>query len=305
MTSYLVRRLGRIVLVWLGITLVTFLLLRLTGDPARAILGELASDSAVREFRHIHGLDRPVPVQYVSFVAGLLRGDFGKSLRYAQLILPILVERIPATLELAGASLAISAVFGILIGVFAALRRDSAVDYLARGLIILGQGIPIFVLGLLLILLFGAKLHWLPTGGRGTWRHLIMPAAVLGFNLMSLTVRVSRSAVLDTIQANFVRTARSKGLQEHAVIWRHVLRNAALPIVSVLGVQMAALLSGGILTETIFSWPGVGRLLISAIMGRDFTLVQSAVVVIATAVVAVNFLVDLLYSLLDPRIRYG
>jgi ABC-type dipeptide/oligopeptide/nickel transport system permease component len=305
MRSFLVRRLGRIILVWLGITLVTFLLLRVTGDPARAVLGELASDAAVQEFRHLNGLDRPLVVQYISFVTGLLHGDFGKSLRYMQPILPILLERIPATLELAAASLAISGIFGVLIGIFAAVRRNSVWDYLARGLIMLGQGIPIFVLGLLLILLFGAKLHLLPTGGRGTWKNLLMPAFVLGFNLMSLTVRVTRSAVLDIIQQNYVRTARSKGLKEQAVLFRHVLRNAALPIASVLGVQTASLLSGGIITETIFSWPGVGRLLISAILGRDFTLVQSAVVVIATAVVLVNFLVDYLYSLLDPRIRFG
>lgn len=305
MARYLIHRLGRVVLVWLGITLVTFLLLRLTGDPARAILGELAADSAIQEFRHLHGLDRPVAEQYFSFVTGLLRGDFGTSLRYAQPILPILVERIPATLELAGASLAVSALLGIPIGAFAALHRDSPLDYLARGLILLGQAIPIFVLGLLLILLFGAELHWLPTGGRGTWRHLVLPAGFLGFNLMSLTVRVTRSAILDTIQQNFVRTARGKGLRETDVIWRHVLRAAALPILSILGVQMAALLSGGIITETIFSWPGVGRLLISAIMGRDFTLVQSAVVVIGTGVVVVNFLVDMVYGLFDPRIRYS
>lgn len=305
MTAYLIRRLGRVILVWLGITLVTFALVRLTGDPARLALGQFATDHALQEFRHLHGLDRPWSAQYISFIGGLLRGDFGTSIRYAQPILPILLERIPATLQLAVASLAISSLIGIPVGVLAALRRDSLADYLSRGLIVVAQAIPIFVLGLLLILFFGAELRWLPTGGRGTLKHIIMPASVLGFNLMALTVRVTRSAVLDIMGQNYVLTARSKGLRERAVLGRHMLRNAALPILTILGVQTAALLSGAIITETVFSWPGVGRLLVSAIFARDFSLIQSAVVLISTAVVLVNFVVDYLYGLLDPRITYG
>jgi peptide/nickel transport system permease protein len=301
-TRYLLARLARLVLVWVGITLATFALLRLSGDPARLILGELASAEAVREFRRLHGLDRPLPAQYLAFVGGVVVGDFGRSLRFEQPILPIIVERLPATLERAGASLALSFLLGVPLGVAAALRRDGAVDYVARGLVLVGQGVPNFLLAILLILLFGVRLRWLPTGGRGTWAHLVLPGIVLSFILLPLTVRVTRATMLDVLGRAYVRTARSKGLRESAVLGRHALRNAALPVLTILGVQAASLLGGSVVTETVFSWPGVGRLIVSAIFARDFPLVQSAVLVVATAVVLVNFVVDSLYSVIDPRI---
>jgi peptide/nickel transport system permease protein len=302
LTTHLLARLLRLILVWIGITLATFCLLRLSGDPARLVLGELASTDALREFRHLHGLDRPLPEQYMAFVAGVLAGDFGRSLRFEQPILPIILERLPATLELALGSLALSFAVGVPLGVAAALRRDRPVDYVARGLVLLGQGVPNFLLAILMILLFGVGLHWLPTGGRGTWSHLVLPATVLSLLLLPLTVRVTRATMLDVISQDYVRTARSKGLREGTVLGRHALRNAALPILTILGVQTASLLGGSIVTETIFSWPGVGRLIVSAIFARDFPLVQAAVLVVATAVVAVNFVVDSLYGVLDPRI---
>lgn len=302
MSRYLLARLLRLVLVWIGITLVTFLLLRLTGDPARMVLGELASAEAVREFGRRQGFDRPLTEQYLAYVGGVLVGDFGRSLRFEQPILPIVLQRLPATLELAGASLAFASLAGIPLGILAALRRDSSLDYLARGLVLVAQGIPNFFLAILLILFFGVHLGWLPTGGRGTWPHLVLPAAVLGFVLLPLTVRVTRATMLDVISQNYVRTARGKGLRETTVLGRHALRNAALPILTVLGVQTASLLGGSIVTETVFSWPGLGRLIVSAIFARDFPLVQSAVLMVATAVVLVNFLVDLLYGVFDPRV---
>lgn len=302
MTAYVLARLVRLVLVWVGITLITFYLVRLTGDPARLVLGELATQEAVREFNRLHGLDRPLAAQYLAYVAGVLGGDFGRSLRFEQPILPIILERLPATLELAGASLALSALVGVGLGVAAALRRDSAVDHLARGLVLLAQGVPNFFLAILMIMFFGVYLHWLPTGGRGTWQHLVLPAAVLSFVLLPLSVRVTRATMLDVLGQQYVRTARSKGLGEVAVLGRHALRNAALPILTILGVQTASLLGGAIVTETVFSWPGVGRLIVSAIVARDFPLVQSAVLVVATAVVLVNFAVDLLYGVFDPRV---
>jgi peptide/nickel transport system permease protein len=301
-TGYLAARLLRLVLVWVGVTLAAFALLRLTGDPARLILGDLAGAEAVREFRRLHGLDRPLPEQYLAFVGGVLVGDFGRSLRFEQPILPIILERLPATGELAGASLLLSVAVGVPLGMAAALRRDRPVDYLARGLVVVGQGVPNFLLAILLILFFGVHLRWLPTGGRGTWLHLVLPAAVLSFVLLPLTVRVTRATVLDVVSRHYVRTARAKGLSEPAVLGRHALRNAALPILTVLGVQAAGLLGGSIVTETVFSWPGVGRLIVSAIFARDFPLVQGAVLVVATAVVLVNFVVDTLYGVLDPRI---
>ena len=302
MKGYLFVRLVRLVLVWLGVSLITFLLLRLAGDPARLVLGDFASVEAIREYRSLHGLDRSWPEQYLSFIGGLLQGDFGRSLRYQAPILPIVLERVPATAELAGASLVISIILGVALGIIAALRKDSLVDYVARGIVLLAQGIPNFFLAILLVLFFSVQLRWLPTGGRGTWQQLILPAFVLSFVLMPLTVRVTRSSLLDIISQNYVRTARAKGLKERMVFLRHVLRNSALPIITILGVQTATILSGSIVTETIFSWPGIGRLIVSAIIGRDFPLVQVAVLIIATAVVIVNFLVDLLYGILDPRI---
>lgn len=301
MRQYVFRRLGRLVLALLGVTLITFLLLRLTGDPARVVLGQLASDEAIQQFNREHGLDRPWPEQYVAFLWKALQGDLGQSLRYEQSNFSILLERVPATLRLAGASLILTFVIGLPLGIIAALRRDTTVDYLARGLVLLAQGIPNFFLAILLILFFGVYLGWLPTGS-DSFKHLILPAFVLSFVQLPLTVRVTRSAVLDIIGQSYIRTARSKGLPERLVLVRHVLRNAALPILTILGVQVALLMSGAVVTETVFSWPGIGRLIVSAILARDFPLVQSIVFVIAMAVVVVNFLVDILYGILDPRI---
>ena len=240
MTGYLAARVLRLVLVWIGITLGTFGLLRLSGDPAQLILGELASAEAVREFRRLHGLDRPLPAQYAAFVGGIVVGDFGRSLRFEQPILPIILERLPATLELAGGSLALSVLLGVPLGIAAALRRDRPIDYLARGLVVVAQGVPNFLLAILLILLFGVRLRWLPTGGQGTWSHLVLPAVVLSFVLLPLTVRVTRATMLDVLGRAYVRTARSKGLRESTVLGRHALQNAALPILTIIGVHAMA-----------------------------------------------------------------
>ena len=204
MKSYLLLRLVRLVLVWLGVSLITFLLLRLTGDPARLVLGDFASDKAIQQYRAEHGLDRSWPEQYLTFIGGVLQGDFGRSLRYEAPILPIILERVPASAELAGASLLISLVFGVSLGVVAALRRDTAIDFVARGIVLIAQGIPNFFLAILLVILFGVQLHWLPTGGTGTWQHLVLPSLVLSFVLMPLTVRVTRSAMLDIVAQNYV-----------------------------------------------------------------------------------------------------
>lgn len=302
MSQWVAWRLVRMFLVWIGVTLVAFLLLRLTGDPARVVLGEFASPSAMAAYRAEQGLDRPWPAQYVNFVSKALRGDLGTSLRFREPNLKVIVERLPATLELALASLLISALVGVPLGVMTALRRDSAFDVVARGLVLLALGIPNFFLAILFVLLFGVELGWLPTGGRGGLRHLVMPAVVLSFLLLPLTVRITRSSVLDNLSMDYVRTARGKGVGSRAIVWRHVLRNASLPVVTVLGVQSALLLSGAVVTETIFSWPGIGRLLVTSITGRDFPLVQSAILVVSTGVVLIGFFVDLCYAALDPRL---
>ncbi len=237
MGEYFLRRLVRIALVWLGISLITFFLLRLTGDPARNVLGELATQEAVEQYRRQEGLDRPLPEQYLKFVSGAIVGDFGRSLRYQQPILPIILERLPATLELAAASLFISFAVGVPLGIIAALKKDKAIDFFARGLVLLAQGIPNFFLAILLILLFGVTLRWLPTGGRGTLQHLILPALVLSFILLPLTVRVTRAAILDVMNQNYVRMARAKGMRENSILLNHMVRNASLPILTILGVH--------------------------------------------------------------------
>jgi len=302
MTQYVVRRIARLVLVWIGVSLVSFLILRLSGDPARTVLGDFASLSALEAYRAQHGLDRPWPVQYLDFLVRTTRGDLGMSLRFQQPNREVIFERLPATLELAAASLFLSVVLGVPLGVLAALRRGTILDFVARGLVLFAQGVPNFFLAILFILLFGVQLGWFPTGGRGDLRYLVMPAVVLSFVLLPLTLRVTRSSVLDILDKDFVRTARGKGLRALTVLTRHVLRNAALPIVTVIGVQSALLLSGAIVTETVFSWPGIGRLLVSSITGRDFPLVQAIVLVTATGVVAITFVVDLWYVSLDPRV---
>jgi len=297
-----VRSIIRIIMVWVGITLVTFFLLRLTGNPARIVLGQFASDAVIQEFNQKHGLDQPLLIQYISYITNVLRGDLGTSWRFAEPILPIIMERVPATLELAFASLAFSSFVGILLGVLAALKRETPFDYLSRGLVLLAQGIPNFFLALLFIILFGVILGWLPTGGRGDFKHLVLPAIVLGLYLMPLTLRTTRGAVLDILEQNYVRTARGKGVRENSVVWRHVFRNAAIPIVTIFGVQIATLFSGAIITETIFSWPGVGRLIVAAVTGRDFPVIQGIVLIISTVVVIINLIVDILYRVIDPRI---
>lgn len=297
------RKLVQFLMVWVGISLVTFFLLRLTGNPARIVLGEFASDTAIAKFNQENGLDQPLATQYISYITNVLRGDFGKSWRYHTPILQMIVERVPATLELAFASLAFSTLMGIPLGVLAALKTEKPLDYMSRGLVLVAQGIPNFFLAILLILFFGVTLRWLPTGGRGGVIHLIMPTIVLGFYLMPLTLRTTRGAVLDILQQNYVRTARGKGIKEGSVVWRHVFRNAAIPVVSILGVQIATLFSGAIVTETIFSWPGIGRLIVSGVTGRDFPVVQGIVLIISTVVVIINLLVDVIYRIIDPRIR--
>lgn len=305
MQPYLIRRAGRLLLVWIGISLVTFVMLRLTGDPARMTLGEQAPDATIAEFNREYGLDKPVAVQYLTYIGGVLVGDFGRSYRYSEPILKLVMERVPATLELSLASLFLALAFGLPLGVFAALRQDSTLDYVVRSLVLVAQAIPNFFLAILAILLLSVQLQWLPTGGRGTVAHLIMPAFVLSFTLLGLMLRITRSAMLDTLNKPFVWTARSKGLHERAVILRHALRNAWIPVITILGVQIANLLSGAIVTETVFSWPGLGRLMITAIVARDFPLVQCAVLMIASAVVVVNFVVDMVYAFLDPRITFN
>jgi peptide/nickel transport system permease protein len=304
MRRYVLRRLLETLPVFAGILVITFLLTRLSGDPTDLLLPPNATDEAREAFRALHGLDRPLWQQFFSFASLALLGDFGNSLRFEQPAMSLVLERLPATAELAAATLAIAIFLGIPAGVIAASRRGQTSDVAIRTLTLLGQAVPSFVLGVIGIMIFAVWLRWLPTGGHGTLAHLVLPALTLALHLLALIARVTRSCMLDVLKQDYVRTARAKGVVERTVIWLHALRNAFIPVLTVIGLQVGLLLGGVVVTETIFSWPGVGRLAIQAIYSRDFPVVQAVVFVFATIFVLVNLLVDLLYAILDPRISF-
>jgi peptide/nickel transport system permease protein len=307
MYKFLLRRILQTIPVLLGISIAVFSLTRLTGDPAALILGVEATPEALERFRQENGLNDPIPVQYVRFLRGALRGDFGQSIRYREPALELFAERVPATLQLAGASMLLAIAFGIPMGVIAALNRNSWVDNLMRFLTLFGQAVPTFYIGLMLIILVAVRLTWLPTGGRGggDLEHVILPAVTLATYLVALIARFTRSSMLEVLEQDYVRTARAKGLQEQRVIGVHVLKNAMLPVVTVIGLQVGGLLSGAVITETVFAWPGIGRLAIQAVFQRDFPVVQVTVMITALVFVMTNLFVDLIYGFLDPRIRFG
>lgn len=300
---FLVRRLAQLLVVLVGVSAVVFGIVRLTGDPVVILLGEAATPQAVAELRAELGLDRPIYVQYVRFVANALRGDFGRSLRYQQSALSLFAERLPATLELTAAALCLALVIGLPVGVMAALRPQSVFDSMVRAVALIGQAVPGFYLGLVAIIVFGAHYKLLPTGGRGTPAQLVMPAVTLAAYQIAIVARFARGAMLEILGEDYIRTAHAKGLARLRVVVRHALRNALIPVVTILALQFGTLLSGAVVTETVFAWPGVGRLAVQAIYTRDFAVVQVTVMVTAVLFVVINLLTDVLYVLLDPRIR--
>jgi peptide/nickel transport system permease protein len=304
MAAYAVRRLFQFAPTLLIILLLTFTLSRLTGDPARLVLGLGASEEAVQQFRRTHGLDQPVPVQFLRYVLQVLQGDLGVSLRYQEPVLQLFLQRLPATLQLGLSALLLSSVSGVAAGVYCAVSWGTLPERFISLLVLVGQAVPGFLLGLLAILLFA--LHWrlLPAGGHGGAAHLLLPTLTLGLNLMALTARFSRSALLEVLSQDYVRTARAKGLAARTVLYRHALRNALVPILTLVATQSAVLFSGAVVTETVFSWPGIGRFAVEAILSRDFPVIQGTVLILTVLVLLVNLVVDLSYGLLDPRIRY-
>jgi peptide/nickel transport system permease protein len=258
MGTYILRRVVQVIPTFIGISLITFFVLRLTGDPATMVLGEMATEEALQEYRARFGLDDPLHVQYLRYIGGLMTGDMGVSLRYSEPVGRLLLERLPATLQLGASALLFAIAIGIPVGIFSALSPNKVLDFLIRTIVLLGQAIPGFYLGILLIMLFSVKLGWLPTGGRGDFRHLILPTITLGTALAALIVRFTRSAMLDVMRNDYIRTANAKGLQRQTVVLRHALRNAMIPLVTIIGLQTAAIFSGAIVTETVFSWPGGG-----------------------------------------------
>ena len=277
--------------------------MRLSGDPVPLLLPPEAPRSEIFRVRAELGLDRPLPVQYVIFLVNALRGDFGRSIHFRQPAFRVVLGYLPATFELGLSAFALALVVAVPIGVVSAMRRNSVVDQATMGLALVGQAAPTFFIGILLILIVSLKLGLLPTSGRGDWRYLVLPALTLGAFAMASIARLTRSAVLEVLRADYIRTARAKGLAETLVVAKHTLKNAAVPIVTITGLQFGTLLGGAVVTETVFAWPGIGRLAIQSIYNRDYPIVQCTVFLSAVLFIVINFCIDLIYGLLDPRVR--
>lgn len=305
MFAYLLQRLALVLVVVWGAATLAFVLLYLSGDPTNLLLPLDAAPEVREAFRRAQGYDQPVYVQYVRYLGDLVRGDFGVSLRSNQPALELVLESFPPTLRLAGLSLLVAVLLAVPAGVIAAQRRGSVTEFLLMSGALLGQAMPVFWLGLMLILIFGLNLRWLPISGSGSWQHYVLPVATLATFSAASIARLTRSGVLGELQSDHVRTAKAKGVRASGVLYKHALRNAAIPVVTIIGLQLGTLVSGAIITETIFAWPGIGRFVLLAVSQRDFPVVQASVVVFALLLALINLLVDLAYLALDPRIRYG
>jgi peptide/nickel transport system permease protein len=302
---YLLRRTLQALPLLLLASLAVFLLIHITpGDPVRLMLGEQASDEQVAAVRARMGLDRSLPEQYLSFLGRALRGDLGMSIRAVRPTAELIGLALPATLLLAAAALFLAVIIGLPVGILAALRPGGLFDNLALFLALLGQSIPSFWLGLTLISFMALRWRLLPTSGYGEWQHLVLPACSLAPFLAGLIIRITRTSFIEVLRQDYIRTAYAKGFALSPVLFRHALRNAVLPIVTILGLQTGALLGGAVVTETVFGWPGVGHLAVNALSDRDYPVVQAVVLVSALIFIGINLLVDLAYSILDPRIRY-
>jgi peptide/nickel transport system permease protein len=302
---FLVRRILLTVPVVLGVATLVFSLIHLVpGDPVQSMLGESAAPADITELRGRLGLDRPLIVQYGRFLAGLAKGDLGTSLRTNQPVAAAIGERLPATFELAIAAMALAMLFAVPLGIIAAVRAGTHVDHAATTLALIGISMPNFWLGPILAIVFSVMLGWLPVSGRGTLGHLVLPAITLAAPLSAVLARMTRASVIEELRELYVLAARARGVSRVRAVLRHAFRNSLIPIVTVLGLQFGAVLTGAVITETIFAWPGVGRLLIQSIGFRDYPLVQGCILLIAVTYVSMNLLTDLVYGFLDPRIRY-
>jgi peptide/nickel transport system permease protein len=305
MAAFLVRRLLlTLPVVWIVVTLVFALIHLVPGDPIAQMLGEGAPAPEIQRLRHELGLDRPLLAQYKTYVIGIAKGDLGVSFRNQQSVSRAIAERFPATLELTIAAIVVSLILAVPAGVAAAVKRGRLADKAIGMFSLFGVSMPNFAIGPLLILLFSIALGMLPVSGRGGLSHLILPAATMGLGLAAITTRMVRGSMLEELQQDYMRTARAKGLPERTALFKHALRNGLLPVVTILGLQAGALLAGAIITETIFAWPGLGRLTVQAINARDYPLLQGCILTISLTYIAINLLTDVVYSVIDPRIRY-
>ena len=305
MQRYILSSVAQAAVVLLGVLILVFFMVRATGDPARLMLAREASPEQVEAFRHKMGFDRHWSVQFGDFVLKAMAGDFGDSLHYRLPALPLILERLPASVQLAGTALLMAIVVGVPLGLIGGARQGGIWDIVGRGVGLFGQTVPSFWLALLMIIVFAVRLGWLPTSGRDTPQSVLMPAFVLSLATMGRLVRLTRSSILEIMGDDYIRTARSKGLSPRVVYFRHALRNAAIPLISVIGVQFGYMLGGSVLVESVFAWPGLGRMAIEAISIRDFPLVQAIALFSSVVVVALNLVTDFAYALIDQRIRYG
>lgn len=311
MFRYIIRRLLQSVVVVLGVSLLVFVILYQTGDPVILMASPDATQEQIDQLRENLGFNRPWYIQYLDFIKDAAQGDFGTSLRQGQPVFDLIIERLPATLRLAVSAFALSVILSIPVGILSATKRNSIWDNMAMAFALLGQSLPIFFLGVMLIYIFAGRLGWLPSFGQGdgslgsTLQHLVLPAVTLGTFSLARNARLVRSTLLEVLGLDYIKTARAKGLSEGIVVYRHALKNALIPVVTIFGLEFGTLLGGAIITETVFAWPGVGRMIILAIQQRDFPLVVGSVMILAMMFVVLNLIVDILYGVIDPRVRYN
>jgi ABC-type dipeptide/oligopeptide/nickel transport system permease component len=303
MQRYVLRRIFQSLLTLLVLSLLIFVVCRLTGDPVLLMLPDDASHEDVAQLRTALGLDRPLPVQYWLFLRSAMQGDFGRSIKGQVPVLDLIKERLPNSIKLAIVSLLITIVLAFPLGVMAAVKKGSAIDTLANLIAVLGQSLPQFWVGIVLIQIFAVRLRWLPVAGTGSLWHYILPGFTLGWFLVAGIMRLLRSSMLDVLDSEFVKLARIKGVPGWSVVWKHALKNAVMPVLTFAAIYLAILITGAILVETVFAWPGIGQLIYQGIVYRDFPVIQAVVLLTAVIVVTVNFVVDITYAYLDPRIR--
>jgi ABC-type dipeptide/oligopeptide/nickel transport system permease component len=305
MRRYIARQLVQLVVVVFGISILSFGILHVIGDPVLLLLPQNAGKEEFERYRHLLGLDRPIYVQYWTFASRAVQGDFGRSWYGDAPAFRLVIERMPPTIYLTLAGLGVALLIAIPLGTLAALRRHSFVDTLCTMVAVAGQALPLFWLGIMLIIVFAVRLKLLPASGYGTWQHFLMPAFCLGAAIAPITMRLVRSGLIEVMNMDYIKTARAKGMAERPVVWKHAFRNACIPVVTVLGLQFGQLLGGAIITETVFAWPGVATLTVDSIRNQDFPVVQCAVVLLALVIVVVNLVVDVAVAVIDPRIRTG
>ena len=304
MRRFILVRLMLGIVTLIGVSIIIFVASRLSGDVALLLAPQDATEQEIQEIRVQYGLDKPIPVQFYSFAQNALKGDFGRSIRYREPAMEMVLRRLRASLELVLTAFLISVTTGILLGTISATRSGSWLDQGGKLFALFGQAMPSFWVGIMAILVFSVYLGWLPTSGRGTLSHLLLPASAIAWYSVASTMRVTRSSMLDVLDSEYIKTARLKGAPEGLVIWKHALKNALIPVAGLSGMQLSHMIGGAVIVENIFSWPGLGSLLVEAVYARDYPLIQSGVLIIAIIMISINLIIDLLYGVIDPRIRY-